>query len=241
MLPVFSAYETKLKLLDGDSSAAKEWLENYFITESYNPELHRIFLHFTTVRAYIVLEEYEKAELLCEKLWKLCTDYHRLIDAAEAAVLLTVILRLTDRETQASALLQKTLLDMEPYCYIRVFADEGNAILPVLKKLIKKADMGNGTVMPGSPYMKTVYMSVYEQSKRYKGIGTSMGRKQVKLSAQQKHMIELLAKGYKNAEVVELTGLSINTIRYHTKLAYQKLGVNNAKDAVLRAKELSII
>ena len=86
-----------------------------------------------------------------------------------------------------------------------------------------------------------VYLAVYEQSKRYKGIGTSMGRKQVKLSAQQKHMIELLAKGYKNAEVVELTGLSINTIRYHTKLAYQKLGVNNAKDAVLRAKELSII
>ena len=95
--------------------------------------------------------------------------------------------------------------------------------------------------MPGSAYMKAVYMSVYEQSKRYKGIITNMGRKQVKLSAQQKHMIELLAKGYKNAEVVELTGLSINTVRYHTKLAYQKLDVSNAKDAVLRAKELSII
>ena len=241
LLPVFSAYETKLKLLDGDSSAAKGWLENYFITESYNPEMHKIFLHFTTVRAYIVLGEYEKAELLCEKLWKLCTDYHRLLDAAEAAVLLTVILRLTDREAKASALLRKTLLDMEPYGYIRVFADEGNAILPVLKKLIKKADTENGTVMPGSAYMKAVYMSVYEQSKRYKGIITNMGRKQVKLSAQQKHMIELLAKGYKNAEVVELTGLSINTVRYHTKLAYQKLDVSNAKDAVLRAKELSLI
>jgi len=241
LLPVFSAYETKLRLLDGDRKAAEEWLESYFITESYYPELQKIFLHFTTVRAYIVLGEHEKARLLCERLWKLCTDYHRLLDAAEAAVLLAVILRLTGSEAEASALLQKTLSDMEPYCYIRVFADEGKAILPILKKLIRKADMGHGTAMPGSAYLKTVYLSVYEQSKRYKGITSDIGRKPVKLSTQQKHMIELLAKGYKNAEIVELTGLSINTVRYHTKLAYQKLDASNAKDAILRAKELSLI
>mgnify|MGYP001008071496 FL=1 len=54
-------------------------------------------------------------------------------------------------------------------------------------------------------------------------------------------MLELLAKGYKNAEIVEMTVLSINTIRSHTKIAYQKLEVNNAMDAILRARELELI
>jgi LuxR family maltose regulon positive regulatory protein len=54
-------------------------------------------------------------------------------------------------------------------------------------------------------------------------------------------VLELLAKGYRNAEIVEITNLSINTVRYHTKIVYQKLDVNNAKDAVLRARDLGLI
>ena len=53
--------------------------------------------------------------------------------------------------------------------------------------------------------------------------------------------LRFLAKGYKNAEIIELTGLSINTIRSHTKAAYQKLEVGNMMDAVLRARELGLI
>ena len=65
--------------------------------------------------------------------------------------------------------------------------------------------------------------------------------KPVKLSGQQKHMLELLSQGYKNAEISEMTGLSIPTIKTHTSLAYKKLDVNNAMDAVLKARELGLI
>ena len=54
-------------------------------------------------------------------------------------------------------------------------------------------------------------------------------------------MLELLSQGYKNAEIAEMTGLSIPTIKSHTSLAYKKLEVNNAMDAILKAKELGII
>lgn len=241
LLPVLSAYETKLRLLDGDKAAAKEWLENYFITESYNPQLHKIFLHFTTIRAYVALGEYDKAKTLCQKIWKLCTDYHRVLDAAEAAVLLAVIMQMTGNKQEAYDILQKTLSDMEPYGYIRVFADEGKSILPILKKLVKKADIESTTDVNKRVFLKKVYIAAYEQSKRYKGIATSIELKAIKLSRQQKHILEFLAKGYKNAEVVELTGLSINTVRYHTKMAYQKLNVNNVMDAVIKAKDLELI
>jgi len=54
-------------------------------------------------------------------------------------------------------------------------------------------------------------------------------------------MIALLSKGYKNQEIVEITGLSIHTVKSHLAAAYAKLEVNNAMDAVLKAKELGII
>lgn len=241
LLPVFMVYKAKLKLLNGDKAAAKDWLANYFVTESDHMELRRIYMHFTSVRAYIVLGDYEKAKNLSKKLCDLCSGYHRLLDAAEASVLLTVVMWLMGQKQEALSLLQKTLLQMEPYGFIRVFADEGKTILPILKKLMKKENTENNQGMPSGNYLREVYQAVYEQSKRYTGIIAAPRRKHVKLSPQQKHIIELLAKGYKNAEIVELTGLSINTVRYHTKEAYRKLEVNNAADAVSLAKELNLI
>ncbi len=184
--------------------------------------------------------EFEKARQLCEKIRKLAADLRRFLDATEAAVLLTVLMRLTGKKQAADALLQATLADAEPYRFIRVFADEGKAILPIFKRLLKKNGNENER-MPNHKYVREVYQAAYEQSKRYQGLACAAGHKPVKLSKQQKYMLELLAGGYRNAEIVELTGLSINTIRSHTKVVYQKLEVSTAMDAVLRARELELI
>lgn len=63
--------------------------------------------------------------------------------------------------------------------------------------------------------MKIVFIAAYEQSKYFKGINYNTDIVKVSLSPQQKHVLELLAKGYKNTEITELTGLSLNTIRTH--------------------------
>ncbi len=240
LLPVFSAYETKIKLLDGDKAAAAAWLDNYFVNETQDIKLHKLFLHFTTVRAYMVLGEFKKAQLLCERIIALSRDFGRLLDRIEATTLLIILTWMTDKKKEAAVLLQATLADTEPYHFIRVFADEGKAILPVLKKLIKKSGLENEAT-PGYKYMQEVYLAAYAQAKRHKGITCASAQKPLRLSKQQKYILELLAKGYKNAEIVELTGLSINTIRTHTKTAYQKLEVGTAMDAVLRARELELI
>lgn len=241
LLPVFSAYETKIKLINGDKTAATAWLGNYFVTETQNPKLDKIFLHFMTVRAYIVLGEFEKAQNLSEKLKELAQDFCRLLDVTEATVLLVILKWMMGNKQEAAALLQALLSDMEPYYFIRVFADEGKAILPILKRLLKKSDKNSEPRKPGYRYLQEVYLAAYEQSRRHKGIACAAELKPVKLSRQQKYVLELLGKGYKNAEIIELTGLSINTIRVHTKIAYQKLEVSNAMDAVLRARELELI
>ncbi len=239
LLPVFLAYETNIKLTDGDKTAATAWLENYFVIDRQDMELYKIYLHFSTVRAYIVLGEYKRAELLCEKLKSLSRDYGRLLDGIEATVLLILLKWRSGKKQEAVSLLQTALAYAEPYGFIRVFADEGKAILPALNMLRKKLT-ADEKAAPDYKYVHEIYQAAYDRAKRHKGMISALN-KPIKLSKQQKSVLELLARGYRNAEIVELTGLSINTIRSHTKLVYQKLEVNSAIDAVLRARELELI
>ena len=54
-------------------------------------------------------------------------------------------------------------------------------------------------------------------------------------------MIELLAEGHRNSEICQLTGLKLPTVKTHISAAYKKLGVNNAMDAILKARELGLL
>ena len=201
-------------------------------------ELNKIYLHFTTARAYIVLGQFKKAQLLCERIKALSCDFGRLLDSIEATVLLIIILWMTGKKQEAVLLLQSALIEAEPYYFVRVFADEGKAILPIIRRLMKRISVESISA-PGHHYMHEIYQAAYNLSKKHKGI--AFGSKPIKLSKQQKYILELLAKGFKNTEIVQITGLSINTIRSHTKMVYQKLEVSTKYDAVLRARELELI
>lgn len=54
-------------------------------------------------------------------------------------------------------------------------------------------------------------------------------------------MLIYYSQGYKNVDISRMTGLSIPSIKAHASLAYKKLVVNNALDAVLKARELKMI
>ena len=129
---------------------------------------------------------------------------------------------------------------MYQYCFIRVVANEGKSVLPILSAVLKRLEKDSSDGF--NKFTKEIYYAAYDQSKHLKGITYNNEKNMtIQLSPRQKRVLELLSKGYKNAEIVKETGLSLNTIRTHTKLAYQKLEVNNSLDAVARAKELGII
>lgn len=238
LLPVFSAYETNIRLMDNNQAAAAAWLDNYFVVESGDMELHKIYLHFTTARAYIALGDYKKAMDLCDRIKALSCDYGRLLDEIEATVLVIILKWLEGSKQEAVELLSATIMKAEPYHFVRVFADGGKALLPIINKLKKRS--GNSADAPDFKYLHEIYQAAYEHSKKHRGM-TLMPQKSIKLSRQQTTVLELLARGYRNAEIITMTGLSINTIRAHTKIIYQKLEVNSAADAIHRAKELGLI
>lgn len=243
-LPNLTAYRTKWALLDGDKAAARKWLDCYYVTDTDHVEFFRSFQHFTTARAYAALGDMEKALHYLLLLREFGTNLNRPLDRCEAGAILAALYWTANRKKEAEAELTETLELLQPYGFVRVVADEGGAVVPVLKRILSTVGGKEYTGPLTRAYVNEVLLAAHSFGNSHKGYLTETGKKTdrpIKLSKQQTLMLELLSQGYKNAEISEMTGLSIPTIKSHTSLAYKKLGVNNAMDAVLKAKELGLI
>ena len=53
--------------------------------------------------------------------------------------------------------------------------------------------------------------------------------------------MELLAQGLRAPEIAERTGLALPTVKSHASIAYRKLDVHTAEDAVLKARKLGLL
>jgi LuxR family maltose regulon positive regulatory protein len=236
-----AAYEARTAIMDGDKAVAEKWLEQYYVNDSSFNGFYKIFRNFTTVRAYILLMQTDKAVAALEKIRAMAVNYDRLLDMAEADALLSVAEWASGRKKEAQARLLNLLAALKPFGFIRVIANEGKAVLPILSSAVRKIRVDSRQPEGLDKFAKEVYLAAYEQSKHFKGLIRSGESGSVKLSKQQIRVLELLAKGYRFAEIVEETGLSLNTIRTHAKKTYQKLDVNNSADAILRARQLGLM
>lgn len=65
--------------------------------------------------------------------------------------------------------------------------------------------------------------------------------KKLNLSTRENEVLQLLVKGYSNAEIAEHLFLSVSTIKTHTSSLFLKLEVSSRLKAIQKAKELNII
>ena len=241
LLKNLTAYEARQKLQDGNLEAAGLWLDNYFVSDSALGEFYKIYQSFTTARAYIVLGRMQEAQAALERIKKLATDMDRPLDTAEAETLIAISEWDSGKKKSASARLRRVLAALLPYGFMRVIVNEGKAVLPILTAALKQIDKDPDRDENLYRFAKEAQLEAYGQSRRYSGLTYNRTVDNTKLSPKQTMILEYLSKGYKNAEIVEETGLSINTIREHTRVAYRKLEVTNAMDAVNKARQLGFL
>ena len=138
-------------------------------------------------------------------------------------------------------IMEIVLSETQPYSFIRLIADEGAAVLQILKKTLSRIEHANYSGPLDSKYVNSVYLAAYAVSKQRRGITAELKTKQVKLSRQQKMIVGLLSQGYKREDIIEETGLSLSTVKSYINITYRKLGAGSAADAVVKARELGII
>ena len=191
--------------------------------------------------AGVVKCDYVSKKMALEEIKSMAEAFDRPLDAAEADVLISITHWGMGKKKEAKERLLRLLIILYPRNFIRVIANEGKAILPVLQSLMKMLDRETERGTAFCQYIREVYLSTYAQSKRFRGITSGWREKPVKLSPQQKYVFALLSKGYKNAEIVKIAGLRLYTIKSYTRIIYQKLEVHNLMDAIIKAKQLGIL
>jgi LuxR family maltose regulon positive regulatory protein len=242
----FLALKTNLRLRDADKKAAGEWLDNYVVTDEELVPLYKSYLIFTTARACIVTGDGGRAMVLIDHLIQFAKDYRRPLDLGEARTLKACLEWACGNRREAAACLEEALQDLQDVTggpFIRPIADEGASIVPILKHINTNINAEGYVGKLDLAYVAEVLFAAREVSARHRGITAYFRRsgKPVKLSKQQKKMMEYLARGYSNPEIARLSGLTIVTVKSHLWQAYQKLEVDNKMDAVAKAKELRMI
>ncbi len=139
-------------------------------------------------------------------------------------------------ETDAAVqLLGEALALAEPNGFIRIFVDEG---LPMAQLLSETAVRG---IMPS--YCEKL-LAVFATEGHPVETETSPAPAQSlvdPLTKREMEILSLIATGLKNKEIAASLFVSVNTVHYHTKNLYSKLGVNSRTQAITRAKELNLL
>jgi LuxR family maltose regulon positive regulatory protein len=241
LMPGFLAYATKVRLQNGDEKAASEWLSNYFVDDGNEADIGKMTMHLTTARALMVEGEPDAARAFINSLLRLAEKFGRPRDRAELLTLLGILEWHCGARKDATEPVKEAIRLMQGPRFVRVFADEGASVLPMIKMFMTASSRRDYCGKVDPMYLKELYLVTYARSKRRAGIASAMNTKPIKLSRRQGLVIRLLSCGYRNSDIAAETGLTVNTVKVHTALAYKKLGVSNSAEAVMKAKALGLL
>jgi LuxR family maltose regulon positive regulatory protein len=127
---------------------------------------------------------------------------------------------------------------------VYIAADEGAAVEPMLKKILKKVSAPNYTGKLTRNYVNEVLLCTHAAAKQHPHYLLKKNDKSdadIKLSRRQRDTLRLVSEGYHASEICSITGLTLSTVKSHLYFAYKKLGVNDSLDAVVKARELGLI
>lgn len=134
---------------------------------------------------------------------------------------LVVAALLATAPDEAISCLERAVTLAEPEGNVRAFVDGGPATLPLLKR-------------GGHTRLLAHFSPGGEGPPDQRGLIEP-------LSERELEVLTLLGQGLKYAEIADALVVSLNTVRFHVKSIYGKLGVNRQAHAVQRARELGLI
>ncbi len=131
----------------------------------------------------------------------------------------------------------------KPGRYIRCFIDEGEGIIELLREVYQRIFRSSSGEEVGSEVSKAFIEELLAAS------GLDLNRDSAKtdkpasrpLSDREKEMLAYLAGGVSNREMAQRLFVSENTVKFHLKNVYSKLGVANRLQAINAARQMGLL
>lgn len=237
LLKNYNSVYARLALLKGDINNAEKFLIN--CRENKDIEITCLEMHqyLTKVRIYIATGKYQRAIMLIKKLYEVNLKHDYILNVIECYILEAISLYKSYDKGLALEKMYKALKLAQPYSYIRIFADEGKNAYVILNKYakLKHEDINE-------EYLKDVLIETRAFAQLYpKYLEEDTEINNLKLTKAEVEIIHLLNKGMSNSDICDYLNIKIDTVKFHTKNLYAKLGVKSRLRAVQIAKNKKII
>ncbi|MEZ4641646.1 MAG: LuxR C-terminal-related transcriptional regulator [Chloroflexota bacterium] len=150
-------------------------------------------------------------------------------------ILQALVLQADGEKNEAVQLLGDALALAEANGFIRIFVDEG---LPMAQLLAETAVRG---IMPSYCEKLLAVFAAEGHPIETETFPASAQSLVDPLTKREMEILSLIATGLKNKEIAAALFVSVNTVHYHTKNLYSKLGANSRTQAITRAKALNLL
>jgi LuxR family maltose regulon positive regulatory protein len=226
------ALRARAQLAAGRSDDAMEWVRRSGVGVDDELSYLREFEHVTLVRVLLAdpggTAQLADAGQLLERLLNAAEQGARGGSVIELQVLSSLAMQRAGRTEDSLDALRRAVALAEPEGYVRVFADEGEAIARLLAALAKRVGA-------------TGYLSGLHSAAVGAGRSSSATQGLIDpLSNRELDVMRLLMSELTGPEISRRLFVSLNTLRTHTKNIYAKLGVTSRREAVRRAIELGL-
>lgn len=230
----YEALKVWCALYDGDRSKIDAWLEKKAPNEFDFIQEKDMSRYFIKARVYYMQEKYLVALSLLQNMEKMVASGGRDMEICELHMLKSIVLfALGDEDKAVNE--YGIALDISEKCgFLRLLADEGNAVFGVSRRFIAENESRN-------KYAQNVMLAAREIAMTYPNYLTKRGDQVYRLTDREKEVINLMMVGRSNAEIAHFLSCSVNTVKYHLKNIYAKLGVNCREDALEVAKKEKLI
>lgn len=225
--PALIARQAGLALLQADQAAAEAHLRASGVSLGDPVSDRTDALHLAWLRLLLARGDARSADLV-----------QRIISSAEAggrhSTLIQALILAAQREAddprRAAAHLRRALVLAEPEGFVRAFLDEGSTIAALLQQVGRPKWLPPADKDGEEPKPQPALAS-----------GRSISDSVEPLSARELEVLRLLAQGLTYAEIAGHLVVSLNTVRFHVKEIYGKLGVNRQAQAVMRARSQGLL
>ncbi len=239
---LFEAIRARLWIKECRKSEVENWIAKSFGDQNTIQSDHD-FVQITYIRALYLLGRLKQALQLSEKVMHRAETSDDLYGLIELQLLRSFILRESGEHLAAKKHLIHALKLAEPENYLRIFADEGEVMVPLLQRVLHQLDRGetreNEKIIVFIRNILDVLSSDHQTEVSLKQEAFSPER-QVKLTPREIELLRLIESGKTNREIAGELYISLGTVKGYLHQIFRKLHVKNRTEAVMKARQLQL-
>jgi LuxR family transcriptional regulator, maltose regulon positive regulatory protein len=230
-----AAIRARTWLRQGRLDDAQRWVRDRALSPNDELSYLREFKHLTLARVLLATaresganDEAHRAGEFLDRLGVAADTGGRRRSQAEALALAAIARHLSGDRDGSLASLDAALSLAEPAAFVRLFVDEGQPMLALLRERSVRGGR--------SAYVDQLIAAVDGRAQP-----TTRQPLIEPLSDRELEVLRLLAGDLDGPDIARELYISLNTLRTHTKNIFAKLGVTSRRAAITRAKELGLL